>query len=320
MKKIILTALLAIALVLGGMACAEPAPADGLYSIGVSSNARMFRVVDCVLRVEDGRMTAVLTMSSSGYGYLYQGTSAEAGAAPVEEWTPHSVDGEGRHVFAVEIPALDQDMPMASWSIRYEKWYDRTLHFFSDTLSPHREIAPDGVYAGALRSDTALDGASCMLRSEDGRMQLDAEGLSMELASLDLRIPIEGGWIALDSASLSQHSVLVDDGMYTVDVATDSALLKFTHCLLSVEGGRMTARMTAKNSNFDYLYIGLAKDALRDEANWIPAQFNEDGTASYELPISTLDNEISVATYSAKKKMWYDRSITLDSDTLEYAN
>ena len=63
-------------------AFAESAPADGLYTIGVSSNAKMFKIMDCILRVEDGKMTAVLTMSGSGYGYLYQGTSAQADAAP----------------------------------------------------------------------------------------------------------------------------------------------------------------------------------------------------------------------------------------------
>ena len=70
-------------------AFAESAPADGLYTIGVSSSAKMFKIMDCILRVEDGKMTAVLTMSGSGYGYLYQGTSAEADAAPVENWTPY---------------------------------------------------------------------------------------------------------------------------------------------------------------------------------------------------------------------------------------
>ena len=66
----------------GLCAAAESAPADGLYSISVSSSTKMFKVVDCALRVEDGRMTAVLTLSGTGYGYVFAGTSAEAEAAP----------------------------------------------------------------------------------------------------------------------------------------------------------------------------------------------------------------------------------------------
>ena len=125
-------------------AFAESAPADGLYTIGVSSSAKMFKIMDCILRVEDGKMTAVLTMSGSGYGYLYQGTSAEADAAPTESWTPYFENADGKHRFAIEIPVLDEEIPMASWSIRYEKWYDRSLQFFSDTLKPYRKLPRTG--------------------------------------------------------------------------------------------------------------------------------------------------------------------------------
>ena len=169
-------------------AFAESAPADGLYTIGVSSSSKMFKVMDCILRVEDGKMTAVLTMSGSGYGYLYQGTSAEADAAPVENWTPYFENADGKHRFAIEIPALDEEIPMASWSIRYEKWYDRSLQFFSDTLKPYQEIAPDGVYSAEIISDTGLNGATAILYSKDGEMTLETDNLSMELLSLDIGI------------------------------------------------------------------------------------------------------------------------------------
>ena len=64
--KRIFCILIALLLALACGACAESAPADGLYTVGVSSNASMFKVVDCLLRVEDGRMVAVMTMSGSG--------------------------------------------------------------------------------------------------------------------------------------------------------------------------------------------------------------------------------------------------------------
>lgn len=318
MKKMILPLLLAAMLVLCAASGAESAPADGLYTIGVSSSARMFKVVDCVLRVEDGRMTAVLTMSGSGYGYLYQGTSAEADAAPVERWSPYAEDDQGRHVFAIEIPALDQEIAMAAWSIRYEKWYDRTLVFFSNTLKAYDLIAPDGVYRGALRSDTELNGAACILRSEDGVMTIEAGDVSMELPSLDRKVQIDGGWLILDSDSLEEYSVMVEDGVYRVEVSTDSGLLKFVNCILSVENGRMTARLTAKNDSFDYLYLGASKDALKDEAAWIPAETDVEGRSVFELNIPSLDNQIPVATHSGKKGLWYDRTMIFDTDTLEY--
>ena len=297
-------------------ALAESAPADGLYSIGVSSNAKMFKILDCILRVEDGKMTAVLTMSGSGYGYLYQGTSAQADAAPVENWTPYFENADGKHRFAIEIPYLDGEMAMASWSIRYEKWYDRTLQFFSNTLSPYREIAPDGVYSASVISDTELNGEKCLIYSENESMRLEAGNLNMELPSLDLRVPVDGGWIKVESLNLEPHRVTVPNGVYIAETKTDSGLLRFSDCRLTVEDGEMTALLTAKNNNFDYIYLGEAADANACREDWIPAVPNGEGIYTYKIPVASLDNTIQVATYSAKKKLWYDREIIFDSQTL----
>lgn len=297
-------------------AIAESAPADGLYTIGVSSSSKMFKVMDCILRVEDGKMTAVLTMSGSGYGYLYQGTSAEADAAPMESWTPYFENADGKHRFAIEIPVLDEEIPMASWSIRYEKWYDRSLQFFSDTLKPYREIAPDGVYSAKLLSDTELNGATAILYSKDGEMTLETDCLSMELSSLDTRIPVENGWIKVESFHLMPYRVTAPDGVYSAQVQTDSNLLRFTGCRLTIVNGEITALLTAKNNNFDYIYLGPAADANADPNGWIRGEQNADGVYTYSIHIASLDNTIQIATYSAKKKLWYDRELTIDSQTL----
>ena len=297
-------------------AFAESAPADGLYTIGVSSNAKMFKIMDCILRVEDGKMTAVLTMSGSGYGYLYQGTSAQADAAPIESWTPYFENADGKHRFAIEIPCLDEELPMASWSIRYEKWYDRTLQFFSNTLSPYREIAPEGVYSAEIISDTELDGAQCRIVSGEEKMILESGDLRMELPSLDTRIPVEGGWIKVESLNLEPYSVTAPDGVYSAETKTDSGLLRFTDCIVSVENGEMTALLTAKNNNFDYIYLGAAADANANRDAWIPAVPDDGGAYTYKIPVASLDNTLQIATYSAKKKLWYDRELTIDSQTL----
>lgn len=320
-------------------ACAEGLPEDGLYSIGVSSNATMFKIVDCLLKAEDEKMIAVMTLSGSGYGYLYQGTAEEAEMADRETWTPYAEDGEGRHRFEIEIPGLDVDVPMASWSIRYEKWYDRTLCFFSNTLRPYQSIPPEGVYQCMVHSDTIMDGMDCIVKSDSGRLLVEiemGEGETMdvagqtiaiedgwarfEISSMDVSIPIafeeESGWIRLDIADIAHFNVIPEDGIYKVDVRTDAALLRFVDCSLFIDNGIMTAKLTAKNNNFDYLYMGRAQDAPEDSGNWIPAEVNDNGAYTYEMQIASLDNTLPVATYSVRKKLWYDREIVLDSETL----
>lgn len=342
-----LAAVLALIMILttlcGLCAGAESAPADGLYTISVTSSTKMFKVVDCALRVEDGRMTAVLTLSGVGYGYVYAGTSAEAEAAPVESWSPYVPNWDGKYTYEIEIPALDQDVSVCGFSIKYQKWYDRTLVFHSATLSPRASVAPDGVYDGILHADGAIDGLSCVLTARDGAMNVElADGvqalriggaeysaedgkLSFPLESLDLRTAVEvrqndnwsACWLRIDSAELTDHSVTAPDGVYTVEVKTDSNLLKISSCVLSIRNGAMTAMLTAANSSYDYLYLGLAKDASSDEGSWIAGAPDASGAYTYLLPIPSLDNEISVATHSARKSLWYDRTITLDSATLQ---
>ena len=85
---------------------------------------------------------------------------------------------------------------------------------------------------------------------------------------------------------------------------------------MTIADGGMKALLTAKNNSFDYLYLGLAADANAHSDAWIPAVPNAEGAYTYEIPVDSLDNEISVATYSAKKKLWYDRKIVFDSATL----
>ena len=327
----------------GLSACAESAPADGLYTIGVTSSTKMFKVVDCALRVEDGKMNAVLTLSGVGYGYVYAGTSAEAEAAPQEAWAPYVPNWDGKYTYEIEIPALDAEIAVCGFSIKYQKWYDRTLVFNSATLSPRTNVAPDGVYDGALHASGAIDGLDCVLTARDGAMRVELAGdvqalriggeeyaaedgkLSFPLESLDLRTAVEvqqgdawsEDWLRIDSAELSDHSVTAPDGVYSIEVKTDSNLLKISGCVLSIRNGVMTAMLTAANGNYDYLYLGLAKDAPDDEAAWIAGAPDASGANTYIIEIPSLDNEISVATHSAKKSMWYDRTITLDSATLQ---
>ena len=298
---------------------AETLPADGLYTIGVQSSSKMYNITQCVLHVIDGQMTAVITLSGNGYGYAYPGTSEEANAAPMEQWIPYVQDWDGAYTYAIPISALDEETAVAAYSKRYEKWYDRTLVLHSSTLAPYEAVAPDGVYTGIISSnDVALDGLECLLTAKDGVMTMDMpDGVTISMASLDKRIPLDGsGWIMVRTDSLKEHVVRTEDGVYQAEVITDSALLRFPECALKVVGGRMTAVLTAKNNNFDYLYLGTAAEAAKDEAGWIPAIPNADGEYTYILDVPSLDNEIQIATYSAKKKMWYDRTMFIDSDSL----
>ena len=107
---------------------------DGTYEITVDSSSSMFRIVKCVLTVENGTMTADMTMSGQGYGFVFLGTGEEAAQAAEGEKIPFTLDAEGAKVFPVPVTALNEKINCAAWSLKKETWYDRELVFRSDLL------------------------------------------------------------------------------------------------------------------------------------------------------------------------------------------
>ena len=107
---------------------------DGDYAVTVDCSSSMFRIVEAVLHVSDGKLTATITMSGTSYLYVYPGTAAEAAAAEESAWNAYTEDSEGRFCFTIPVEALDAGVPCAAYSRNKDLWYDRTLLFRADSL------------------------------------------------------------------------------------------------------------------------------------------------------------------------------------------
>lgn len=106
--------------------------ADGVYTIEVESDSGMFRVVACELTVKDGKMTAVLTLSGTGYDKMYAGAKGEAEKA-AEGAVDYVEDADGKYTFTISVAGLDEELSYAAHAVKSGKWFDRTLTFLSDT-------------------------------------------------------------------------------------------------------------------------------------------------------------------------------------------
>jgi len=102
--------------------------ADGTYAIDVKSDSAMFKVVACELTVKDGKMTAKLTLSGTGYDQMYVGTAAQAKLAK-DGFVNYEEDADGKYTFTVSVGNLDEDLAYAAHAVKSDKWYDRTLTF-----------------------------------------------------------------------------------------------------------------------------------------------------------------------------------------------
>ena len=116
----------------------EPVTADqlenGSWPIEVDTDTSMFRVADAILMVDNGTMTAKLTLGGKGYEKLYIGTAEEAAAAADADCAFYEENADGSFAYTVAVPVLNAEVDCAAWSIRKEKWYGHKIVFEADTL------------------------------------------------------------------------------------------------------------------------------------------------------------------------------------------
>ncbi len=106
---------------------------DGTYEITVNTGAKMFKVVKALLTVKDGEMTAVLTLSGSGYSWFYVGEADGIADADYADFIPAVINGDG-YTFEIPVEALDQVISCAAYSRAKDAWYPRNILFDADTL------------------------------------------------------------------------------------------------------------------------------------------------------------------------------------------
>ncbi len=139
---------------------------DGVYPVEVSSSSSMFRITECELTVQDGEMSAVMTMGGTGYRYLFMGTGTDAETADESEYIPFE-ETDGVHKFTVPVEALDMGIDCTAFSDKKEKWYDRTILFRADSLPADafadgtvNTVESLGITDGEYTVEVTLEGGS----------------------------------------------------------------------------------------------------------------------------------------------------------------
>lgn len=109
--------------------------ADGEYTITAETDASMFKIVDCRLTAANGEMTAEITLSGSGFNYLYMGTAADAENAAESDLIAFTENPEGKHVYTIPVEALDKPIKCAAQSLKKGTWYDHEITFKSESIA-----------------------------------------------------------------------------------------------------------------------------------------------------------------------------------------
>ena len=197
---------------------------DGVYSITVDSSSSMFNITACELTVENGEMTAVMTMGGTGYLYVYMGTGEEAASASSDDYISYVENENDEHTFTVPVEALDIGIDCAAFSKNKEKWYDRVLVFRADSLSQ------DAFAEGTITT---------------------AEDIGLADGVYEIQVTLEGG--SGKAYVESPAGITVENGIVTATIIWSSANYDY----MVVDGEKYLPINTEGNSTFEIPVSGF---------------------------------------------------------------
>ena len=200
---------------------------DGNYQVDVDTGNKMFKVTNCILTSEKGKMYAVITLSGTGYDYLYMGTAADAAEAAAKDYISYVADEAGKYTYKVPVESLDKGIAVAAHSIKNDKWYDRTLTFSSASA---KRIIADGTYqVNAEAGGKMFRVVNCVMKVKDGQMMasvtLSGQGYNrIYLGDVNNAPDDEKNWILPDSLLAEQYTFQIPveklDEVMTIAVHT----------------------------------------------------------------------------------------------------
>ena len=229
---------------------ARPAgvPADGVYTTTAETGTTMFRVVEIILTVKNGKMSAEITLSGTGYDYLYMGTAAEA-AGNENQWIgfkdkekSYIEDGEEKtgRSYIIPISTLDTPLAMASHSVKRDKWYDRSITVSSNNLKKISSGEAGNGEGGSLNPtptvvETATkDSVKDTTPAEESKSESDTSG----------------------STSQVNSKTKLKDGVYTPDKFTWSGgtgKVNITCDKVTIKNGQALATIAFSSSAYQYV-------------------------------------------------------------------
>lgn len=260
--------------------------ADGVYEVETESSSSMFRIEHAVLTVQDGKMTAVLTLGGTGYLKLYMGTGEEAAKADASSYIGYAEDENGAYTYTIPVDALDQPLNCAAFSKKKEKWYDRKILFRAESL-------PEEAVLVELPDYEELKRAAREKRIEEMKEEREGD-----------KVPEED--------QKASDDILPADGTYTIEVALEGGSGRASvqsPAIVTVTDQKAVLTVEWSSSHYDYMLVG--------EEKYLPV--STEGNAVFEIPAAVLDGSISVTadTTAMSTPHEIDYTLILSGDTLQ---
>ncbi len=213
----------------------------GSYEVSMRSSSSMFKVDSVELSVLSNVMEVKLYMHSDAYSHMYVGTAKEA----AESGGPY-IELQGlvdTGFFEFPINALDEPVQVAAFSVRKQKWYDRTLLFESSSLPEeafyekrYRSVEEMGLADGKYVCGVTLAGGSgkasvtdpCVIEIKDGKCTATIEWSS---PNYDFMVVDGVQYDPVNTEGNSVFEIPVDGFDYAMEVQADTTAMSQPHLI-----------------------------------------------------------------------------------------
>ncbi len=276
---------------------------DGSYTVTTQCDADMFKIVRAKLDVLNGEMVATLTLSGTGYDYLYAGTSAQADAADKRTWSPFQTDTEGKYTYTVPVSELDAPLSIAAHSKKNNKWYDRTVTFLSDSLVKIGDVDTPDVPPTPTKPDVPVTPVDPEKPDDESRNEIDTSG----------------------STTVVNNSTHLKDGVYAPDnfsFSGGSGRARIVCTKVTVKNGKAYATIqfvSASGSPTAYAYVKASGSIYYSAGNsvfTIPVELNKNNRILGMTTKMSAAHEIEYTIFVELKDTDAKPGSTTKSDTL----
>ena len=245
---------------------------QGTWKVKATTKRQMFYLYPkktdpawVILKVnKDKSMTATITLSGTGYDYVYMGTPAQARSAGKSKWIKAKIVN-GYYTFTVPVKALDKKLAITPHSYKYEHDGDPT----TDPWRPDKWIIFYSKDAVKVKSGTKIKTGT------------------RKKSELDKAREVKKTWNDAKNKGTSRvdNSTVLKDGVYKPDQfrwSGGSGRLAYIKCVkVTVKGGKAFATLEFASSKYDSLRANgqvYSKQGGGNSRFTIPVKLNANNT------------------------------------------
>ena len=255
------------------------------YKATAETGEKMFKVVDCVVKSTESGMTAVITLSGTGYDYLYMGTAEEAAKADQSSYIKYK-EVDGKYTYEIPVEALNTAIKVSSHSIRKNQWYDRTVTIIPKTTKvdagenksdPENPGKDDSGNSGSSGNPGGTGGSSNSTGSGSGTNAGNNGSQNGNNSDNQYSSSTNG------TTSRVNTSTRLEDGTYKPDGflwSGGTGKVDITCSQIRISGGQAYATITFSSSHYQYVKANGSK--------YLPV--SQGGSTTFEIPVELNKN------------------------------